>query len=366
MKVHLIKTPEYTSEEYTKVCEFLQSFQGPMDFISTDYEFDKKDFYFLRYELYPEHSFKYPSNDSALPFDPSRGAPLSWREMFSLCENYRVKEEIQSNDFVILLTKRKNGMNWFSSFDQRNNAFVHTAEWEYFVTDVSAKYPIAYEVVANIVRTFMNLDLENIPNQYIHEPFKACMNDFCQNKKEIIIKLSNSRICPDCLDRIKSQHVSNEMLEQVQAIFKGIQSEFDFKVEKKPLTPSKISISDNGIIYLVDYDIVLNMPELWKTLFIFFLKHPEGVLAVNIGNYAEELKDIYKKCRPKAKNEMVNAAISNLVHHDGASFNQTRSKLNKMIKDLLKEPRCNFYTIDGAKNNPYLVTIERDLVDIRF
>lgn len=366
MKIHLIKTPEYEYDDYLQVCEFLQSFQGPMEFISTEYEFDKKDYYFLRYELYPDHPFKYPSNDSAIPFDPSRGAPLSWREMFSLCEKYREKEEVLSNDFVILLTKRKNGMNWFSSFDQKNNAFVHTAEWEHFVNDISPKYPVAYEVVANIIRTCMNLDLENIPNQYIHEPFKACMNDFCQNKQEIIIKLSNSRICPECLARIKSQYVSNEMLAQVQSIFKGIQSEFDFKVEDTPLAPSKISISDDGIIYLNDYDIVLNMPELSKTLLIFFLRHPEGLSAVDIRGFEDELKDIYRVCRPNAREEIVISTISNLVHYSGTSFNQTKSRVNRIIKDLLKEPRSQYYLIDGGRNNRYSINIPRDLVDIRF
>jgi len=366
MKIHVIKTPEYEFEEYLKVCEFLQSFQGPMEFISTEYEFDKNEFYFLKYELYPDHPFKYPSNDSALPFDPNRGAPLSWREMFSLCENYREKEEIQSNDFVILLTKRKNGMNWFSSFDQKNNAFVHAAEWENYTKDVSPKYPIAYEVVANTLQTLMNVDLNTIPNEYIHQPFKACMNDFCQNKQEIIIKLSNSRICPECLDRIKSQHVSNEMLAQVQAIFKGIQSEFDFKVDTKPIAPSKISISEKADIYLVDYDIPLNMPELWKTLYIFFLQHPEGVLLVNLVDFSDNLKSIYRVCRPNATENFVNSTIGNLVFAQGGSFNQIRGRLNTKIMDLLKEPRYKNYIIDGGRSMPYSINIPRELVDIRF
>jgi hypothetical protein len=364
MKIHVIKTPEYEFEEYLKVCEFLQSFQGPMEFISTEYEFDKNEFYFLRYELYPEHSFKYPSNDSALPFDSSRGAPLSWREMFSLCENYREKEEIQSNDFVILLTKRKNGMNWFSAFDQKNNAFVHTAEWELYTKDVSPKYPIAYEVVANTLQTLMNVDLNTIPNEYIHQPFKACMNDLCQNKKEIIIKLSNARICPECLDRIKSQHVSNEMLKQAQAIFKGIQSEFDFKVDTKPIAPSKISISEKADIFLDDYNIVLNMPELWKTLYIFFLQHPEGVLLVNLVDFSDNLKSIYRVCRPNATENFVNSKIDNLVYAQGGAFNQVRGRLNNKIIELLKEPRYKNYIIDGRRSMPYSINIPRELVDI--
>jgi hypothetical protein len=366
MRIHLIRTPEYEYEEYLKVCELLQSYPGPMEFVARERNSDELDFVHITdNSLLPPLPYKFKKN-SFYPWPSEYDQPVSWGEIFSFCNSYRKWKEIPQNDFVILLTNRRNEYNWFSSFDQQNNAFVHTADWENFVTDVSPKYPIAYEIVANIVRSLMNLDLENIPNQFIHEPFKACMNDFCKNKKEIIIKLSNSRICPDCLSRINSLDVSNEMMTQVQAIFKGIQSEFDFKVETKPIAPSKISISDKGEILLDDYEIVLNMPELWKTLYIFFLRHPEGVLAANIDDFAAELREIYSVCRPTARVDMVNTSIANLVYHDRAHFNQTKSKINKMIKDLLKEPRCNYYLIEGVRNNPYKISIPRNLVDIRF
>lgn len=366
MKIHLIRTPEYEYEEYLKVCELLQSYPGPMEFVARERNSDELDFVHITdNSLLPPLPYKFKKN-SFYPWPSEYDQPVSWGEIFSFCNSYRKWKEIPQNDFVILLTNRRNEYNWFSSFDQQNNAFVHTADWENFVTDVSPKYPIAYEIVANIVRSLMNLDLENIPNQFIHEPFKACMNDFCKNKKEIIIKLSNSRICPDCLSRINSLDVSNEMMAQVQAIFKGIQSEFDFKVETKPIAPSKVSISHDGIIYLNDYDIVLNMPELSKTLLIFFLRHPEGLSAVDIRGFEDELKDIYRVCRPNAREEIVISTISNLVHYNGTSFNQTKSRVNRIIKDLLKEPRSQYYLIDGGRNNRYSINIPRDLVDIRF
>lgn len=366
MKIHLIKTPEYALEEYSKVCELLQSYQGPMEFISTEYEFDKNEFYFLKYELYPQHPFKYAAIDKALPYDPNRGTPLSFKELFSLCEYYRGKEDISSNDFVILLTNRKNGMNWFSAFDQKNNVFVHTAEWELYTNDVSPKYPVAYEVVANTIQTLMNLDVTTIPNEFIHQPFKACMNDFCQNKKEIIIKLSNSRICPECLARIKSQNISNELLKQVQAIFKGIQSEFDFRVEDTPLTPSKVLINSTCDIELIEYGINLNLPSLWKSLFIFFLRHPEGMFVPDLEKHVPELISIYKKCRPNVREEMAEGVINNLVEAD--YFRSIKSKLNSRIQDLLKDPRASFYIIDGMQYNKFSIYVaSRDnLVDIRW
>lgn len=121
MKIQLIKTPEYAQNDYEEVTELLKSFEGPLKFISTAYEFNRKDFYFLGYDLYPNHRFKYPDNKTLVEFDPRRGFPLSWYELFRLCDFYRDLFKVGADDFVVLLTQRKNALNWFSAFNDKKN-----------------------------------------------------------------------------------------------------------------------------------------------------------------------------------------------------------------------------------------------------
>ena len=61
MKVYLIKSPEYDESKFIEVCEFLKKIQGPMQFEGSKFKFPVEDFYFLRYELYPDHPFNIPS-----------------------------------------------------------------------------------------------------------------------------------------------------------------------------------------------------------------------------------------------------------------------------------------------------------------
>ena len=180
MKIHLIKTPEYEIENVREVHEFLSSFEGPFEFVLSEHEFNRNDFYFLQYNLFPYHNFIYQSNSKVIKFDPQRGNPLSWRELFSLCDNYREVFNLNSDDFVVLLTKRKNALNWFSAKDDFRNVFVHTAEWDSY-TSIHSKYPIGYQVIENVIQSMMQLDFTNIPNQYIHEPLVGCMNDLCNS-----------------------------------------------------------------------------------------------------------------------------------------------------------------------------------------
>ena len=104
---------------------------------------------------------------------------------------------------------------------------------------------------------------------------------------------------------------------------------------------------------------------------IFKIKSFEKAVSI-LSNYpseinnSDELKGIYKICRPKASERLVNSTIANLVHHSGASFNQKRGRLNKKIIQLLKEPRFKHYIIDGQRNDRYFINISSDLVDIRF
>jgi hypothetical protein len=161
MKVHLIKTPEYESENFRDVCDLLSSFDGALEFVATEYEFDKNQFPFL-HKIFPDLKFKYESDIKKIYFNKELGLPLSSRELFSLCDFYRNTFNIHSDDFVVLLTIRRNALNWFSHCENKN-AFVHTGDWEHY-TDANPKYAIAYQVVENVMQSLIKLDTVTIPN----------------------------------------------------------------------------------------------------------------------------------------------------------------------------------------------------------
>lgn len=365
MKVHLIKTPEYNSEDFRDVCELLSSFEGPMEFIPSFYEFDRSGFYFLEYDLYPLHGFKYPSNDTALRFNPEREYPLSWRELFSLCNHYRDLFNIEENSFVVLLTNRKNGLNWFSANDAGRNVFVHTAEWDYY-TKVNSKYPIAYQVIENIMQFLMKIDIYDVPNQFIHEPLRGCMNDFCNNKSQIIIKLQTANVCPDCAKKIKNEGVSSKLWSQARSILDGIRNEFIYQEEEQPAEPVALVVDNKCKILIPEYNLEIKLTPLFKTLYLFFLSKPEGVTVSELCDYNEELLSIYKKLRPAASSEDADSRITKLSHPLGDGFNPTRSHINRTITSLLKEPLADFYRISGTGGNPYKINVPRTLIDIRY
>ena len=215
MKIHLIRSPEYEIENQNEVYQLLKSYKGPMEFVMNGYEFSKKDFYFLRYELHPGHNFRFDSDLKKNSFIKERGYPLSWEELFSLCDHLRDEFRIKRNDFVVLLTYRFNSLNWFSHCNKEKNAFIHAAEWEKFSVNAHHKYPVAYQVIENVLQNLMGIDSSDGKNEFVHLDVKGCINDFCQDKREVILKLRTADICENCLNRILKNKIPSNLIDQV-------------------------------------------------------------------------------------------------------------------------------------------------------
>ena len=352
-RIHLIKTPEYDSENLQEVHEFLASFDGPFEFVTSDYEFNTEDFSFLQNNLFPQHN-----------------NPISGQEFFTLCQYYRDVFKLEPNDFVVLLTKHKNAMNWFSAKDDLQNIFVNTEEWENY-TPINAKYPIAYQAIENVLQSLMKLDLNSVPNQYIHESLLGCMNDLCINKKQIIIKLQTANICDDCIQKMHAEKISSDTLNQVHEIFSGIRNELLFKKNfKKQVQPVELVIRPNKKIVLPELNnLEIRLSPLFKTLYIFYLTREEGVRLNELSDFKSDLLSIYRKLSNLAvddTNVILEARIDDLINPFGESFSQKKSKINKIITELLGEPLAQFYRIEGTPGEPFKINIAKNLIDIRY
>jgi hypothetical protein len=359
MKVYLIKTPEYESDNFLDVCDLLSSFDGPLSFVGSEYEFRGIDFGFLDY-AFPK--YKSLGGVKKVLYDISMQDSLSWEQLFSLCKHYRNTFKINENDFVVLLTSRRNALNWFSYFEDRN-AFVHTGDWEHY-TDANPKYPIAYQVVENVMQSLMKLDVNIFPNTNMHTDARGCMNDFCQNKQQIILKLRTGDICKECLSKMRIEKIDEQIVNQACGIFEAIRNQLLFKIGFiNNLNPKPVRIGINGEIFIGDKQIDLNPLE--STLFIFFITRREGVSLNDLENYREQLLKIYLILRPAGEE----SKIDNLIKPKGTgTFPKHKSSLNKKLKEQIGEPLVNFYYIDGNRGEAFRINISPDFVtvDIRY
>lgn len=361
MKVHLIRTPEYEREHLEDVFEFLNGFKGPIEFVYDPFKFNESQFPFLaRYgqQWRPRNTDPFSINE----LDPNREFPLSWRELFSICSFYRNTFSIEPGDLVILLTQRKNSLNFFSIFDESRNAFIQTSEWDLF-TKADSKYPIAYEVVSNILRILMKLPLD-LPNDWIHEEPLGCLNDFCQAKKEIILKLRTGDICNTCLSRMQSENVDTEVIDQSLNIFEEIRKQLLFKHGfVRNFQPKPVRVDEKGNIYVGEKKIKLNPLE--STLFIFFLRKADGVTLNQLELHREELCSIYRTIRPAGDESTIDELIR--PYHQNGTFSVVKTRLNGSLRHQLGESAARFYSIERANGRTFKINLNSEIiVDIRY
>ena len=107
---------------------------------------------------------------------------------------------------------------------------------------------------------------------------------------------------------------------------------------------------------------MLQLRPLVKTLFILFLKHPEGILLKQRDTYRAELERIYSTINPNTDRDDVRARVARLVDLQDNSFSEKASVLNARLEELLPEGIASNYQIQGQNGCPRKIRLNPLLV----
>lgn len=365
MKVHLLRDPDYSLPEYHELTEFLQSFDGPIKFLRCDElengtlkemeEVEEDLFYKQEMCFVKERSIAYP---------PQKRYVATWRDLFKVCSKYRRKHSIPNDEFVILLTPVANKNNWFSASDPnaRNNGFVHVGEWEYYV-QCPATFPVAYLVASLLLQSRMFNSIQHLKDS-VHLDNFGCFNDFCENKKEIILKLRTADICPTCMQLLEGKVNTLEIV-QVLDIFEGVRKRILFVQQfMRNKQPSKMQLRPGGKIILTDYgNVVVKLNPLETTLYTLFLRHSEGIPLSCLVDHRDELRDIYACLSHSGMMAEVNNRVQGLVDVNSNSASEKISKIKQRFTKAIGAELAEHYIIKGGDGCAKGISLQRSLVE---
>jgi hypothetical protein len=354
MNVHLIRTLDYSLDDLMEVHELLTHSGGPLNFIVHNEPLDVSEIF---------------SQDQSIKEIPAELLPLTFDQLFRICHHFRRHlspgEKIQKhaeylNDFVILLTNHPNKANWFSAFDGRN-IFVHTYGWEKFIAE-SHHVAVAFQVVENILQSLMSHGQLHPLFPLAHPYSIGCLNDFCQDKRDIILKMRTADLCPDCLKNFQEACPGMEdVLEQAFSLLEFFRGFLLFRNGfRRHLKPKPLKVDKKGNILIGEKQ--LNLGYLEAPLYLFFLLHKEGVAICDLYKYREEWLKLYKFFNPKREPapllEMLDEAQM------GGRFHTTKSRLNKKIRDLVGSSLAEYYVISGERGKPFGISLPREYIKI--
>ncbi|MEP6949259.1 MAG: hypothetical protein ABI863_08300 [Ginsengibacter sp.] len=368
MNIHLLRSKEYAVEEFEQVVDFLRLFDGPVRFVADGVmpgygeidppieKVDKKKF------------FKKEKVNLMADYDiclsiPEERPVAKWESLFMRCKRYQEENIIDRDDMVLLLTNTANEHNWFCALNPAHPAdgFVHTDDWEHYV-NASAAFPVAYLVASLVLQKHMFPNLNEF-HKVIHQTAIGCINDFCENKKEIALKMLTGYICPGCMNLLE-RNLNPIAIQQVLSIFEGVRRRLLFHQdiqENRRLSPLKIT-NQNKII-LPDYgNMEIKLRPLEKTLYLFFLQHPDGVMLHDLVDHKDELRSIYSRISTSGLLAEIHDRVNSLVDVTSNSASEKISKIKAAFKSSIGEELSKHYIIKGENGCRKSISLDRSFV----
>lgn len=188
-------------------------------------------------------------------------------------------------------------------------------------------------------------------------PFEYCPDAFAYqilSKEEFELDAKTVDILADVQCLLKNHHLT---LDELRAIL-GYQVKI-----------SRLEITRNGKILLMDFldketgePKEVKMDILTKMVYLFYLKHPEGVRVKEVQEHIHELMHLYMGMTGRDDIEAIRTSILNHVAPYGNSINVSMSRIKYAFKNLMDESVAKYYWIEGRSGEPYSIAIDRDKV----
>lgn len=353
MKVHLIKTNDYSDNDLLKVHEFLKTIHSPISFLADTINLTSYFNFLNAYSITSYNNIQLADNKVNLNsiFLPV----LTWDQIFQVCNKYREIKQVLKNDIVVLLTNRANNLNWFSCFDLKDrNIFVHTAEWENFIT-CHHLYPVAHEILSNILYILKKLEPSHL-DSYVHLTPLGCFNDFCRDKTQVALKLRTGDICKVCLKNLQQENVDPLFITYVLRMFEIIREQTLFRngfITRNII--SRLKVTEEFKILLIDFNnIEICLTPRQKALYFLFLKHLDGIRFAELIDYKQEILKYYIAISAYENIATMQKSIDILCEPgERETLNTECARIKRQIKK-----KINF--VDNSILEKYIITGKRD------
>ena len=178
--------------------------------------------------------------------------------------------------------------------------------------------------------------------------------DYRNNNAPFIVNAEDLRLVEEVRDRVKELRKRGYQLSLLQDL-----------IEEQP-TLSRMVITKDYRIYLPDYNnIEITMSPLPKSVFLLFLRHPEGIPFKQLTDYREELLDIYKEVGNRVVERNVRNSIRDITDPTNNSINEKCARIREAFLKHFDTTYAKNYYITGKRGEPKKITLPRELVDLQ-
>jgi hypothetical protein len=366
MKVFLSAIPEVDPKLLQDTQKFLSKIGGPIEYQNSGV-----------LDLAPYiHTFKEFENIEKLD-------ELDFSTAILLGQRIKFKLEISYEDVLVIFTKKKLGApieeskSWFSYFGD-NIIVVRDDELEFFPKG-KWLYIYSHQVVENLFQLLSGTMIKSV-STFTHFTPKGCINDFCAEPPQIEFKLRMAHICENCLTTAYSNGINQNYLRQIKDTIEAVRLKLDnFKEIFSVENLSPVVVNEKGEILIEN--IIIDLQDLPKTLYLLFLKNPEMAIENHqLKGYKKELESIYSKIKRGGESGPLYNFLgldkegnNSIGQVNTEAFKNHRHFISKELKSKLGEAKSEFYQIKNwqkkVENRPQFynqIGIPKQLIRIEF
>lgn len=131
----------------------------------------------------------------------------------------------------------------------------------------------------------------------------------------------------------------------------------------KPIKKSHLEVTADARILLIDYDKEVPMLPIDKVVYIFYLRHPEGVSIKCLADHKEELMALYARVLGKKKlDDKQMASVERLCTPFDNSINEKLSRIRKSFCAVVHESVASHYVVQGGRGEERYISLEEELI----
>ena len=209
-----------------------------------------------------------------------------------------------------------------------------------------------------------------------------------RGRKECARKKGISRVSYDSIrnwvEKIQEEVATHEALPLLEKVFdaemkkalrdaekmiqdlliKGCPPEMLLSMINRSIKISRLKITKQFKIYLTDYDnLEVKMGPLPKTVFLFYLRHPEGVMFSHLQDHRDELLKIYSHVCTNDDPKRMEESIKHLTDPLDNSICEKCSNIRKAFAVKIADSIASNYYINGPQGEKKKISLDRNLVE---
>ena len=126
----------------------------------------------------------------------------------------------------------------------------------------------------------------------------------------------------------------------------------------------RILVTKDYRIILPDrFDTEIRMRPLVKTVFLLFLRHPEGLRFGDLQDYRAELMDLYQGITRRASGPEMERSIDRLIDPKDNSIHEKAANLAAALARYFRPESLPAYMLTGKAGTPKRIRLDRRLVE---